>query len=204
MTYRTGNHQPQNLYRGDQYIGVMFDPADAALIVDVMEGRADTPYVDHTRGAAKALATVLGVLDGWIEGAKADHEGNGHRGELVGEECWTQFHPEDIRRMVADAAIEMGVDEDARVSASLSPLAAENASGVPASTPSDPGPAEGAPGGFEMAPTFEVYGLGNDEFGAVVLKCLRCPWQAEVETTDDTLTLADLNQRADEHGEVCR
>lgn len=34
--YRVGNHQPQNLYRGDEYIGVMFDPADAALVRDVL------------------------------------------------------------------------------------------------------------------------------------------------------------------------
>jgi hypothetical protein len=32
-TYRVGNHQPQNLYRGDQYIGVMFNPIDAAAVV---------------------------------------------------------------------------------------------------------------------------------------------------------------------------
>jgi len=32
-TYRVGNHQPQNLYRDDQYIGVMFNPIDAAAIV---------------------------------------------------------------------------------------------------------------------------------------------------------------------------
>lgn len=38
--YRVGNHQPQNLYRGDTYIGVMFDPADAALIVQVLNGEA--------------------------------------------------------------------------------------------------------------------------------------------------------------------
>lgn len=38
MTYRVGNHQPQNLYRGDQYIGVCFDPADTALIAAAMEG----------------------------------------------------------------------------------------------------------------------------------------------------------------------
>ena len=31
-TYRTGNHQPQNLYRGDTYIGVMFNPIDTAAI----------------------------------------------------------------------------------------------------------------------------------------------------------------------------
>lgn len=28
--YRVGNHQPQNIYRGDDYIGVMFSPIDAA------------------------------------------------------------------------------------------------------------------------------------------------------------------------------
>jgi hypothetical protein len=31
--YRGGNHQPQNLYRGDTYIGVMFSPIDAAAVV---------------------------------------------------------------------------------------------------------------------------------------------------------------------------
>ena len=30
--YRVGNHQPQNLYRGDTYIGVMFNPIDAAAV----------------------------------------------------------------------------------------------------------------------------------------------------------------------------
>lgn len=39
MTYRVDNHQPRNLYRGDAYIGVCFDPADTALIVDAMESR---------------------------------------------------------------------------------------------------------------------------------------------------------------------
>ena len=31
--YRVGNHQRQNVYRGDAYIGVMFSPEDAALVV---------------------------------------------------------------------------------------------------------------------------------------------------------------------------
>jgi hypothetical protein len=31
--YRVGNRQPQNVYRGDQYIGVMFSPIDAAAVV---------------------------------------------------------------------------------------------------------------------------------------------------------------------------
>lgn len=73
MTYRVGNHQPRNLYRGDQYIGVMFDEADTALIVDVMEGRTHTPDVDHTRGAAEALAHIRYLLNHWsrLHGADA-------------------------------------------------------------------------------------------------------------------------------------
>jgi hypothetical protein len=38
-TYRVGNHQPQNLYRDDQYIGVMFTAEDAALVVEALNGR---------------------------------------------------------------------------------------------------------------------------------------------------------------------
>jgi hypothetical protein len=38
-TYRTGNHQPQNVYRGDQYIGVMFTAEDAAEVVAALNGR---------------------------------------------------------------------------------------------------------------------------------------------------------------------
>lgn len=33
IVYRVGNHQPQNIYRGEQYIGVMFSPIDAAAVV---------------------------------------------------------------------------------------------------------------------------------------------------------------------------
>jgi len=39
MTYRVGNHQPQNIYRDDQYIGVMFDPENAALVVEALNER---------------------------------------------------------------------------------------------------------------------------------------------------------------------
>lgn len=58
---------------------------------------------------ARALHEVLAVLDGWIEGAKENHEALYHRGELAGEECWTRFHPQDIRNMVDDAARALGV-----------------------------------------------------------------------------------------------
>jgi len=59
------------------------------------------------RGAHRALMKLLAVLDGWIEGAHSNHEALGHRGEIM--PCWTQFHPVDIRRMVNDAASELGL-----------------------------------------------------------------------------------------------
>lgn len=31
--YRVGNHQPQNIYDGDTYVGVMFSAADSARVV---------------------------------------------------------------------------------------------------------------------------------------------------------------------------
>lgn len=34
--YRVGRHQSQNIYRRDQYIGVMFSPDDAATVVRVL------------------------------------------------------------------------------------------------------------------------------------------------------------------------
>jgi hypothetical protein len=40
-TYRIDNHQPQNVYQGDQYIGVMFTAEDAALVVEALNGRAE-------------------------------------------------------------------------------------------------------------------------------------------------------------------
>jgi hypothetical protein len=41
VTYRVGNHQPQNVYRDDAYIGVMFTAEDAALAVEALNGRAE-------------------------------------------------------------------------------------------------------------------------------------------------------------------
>jgi hypothetical protein len=40
-TYRVGHHQPQNVYRDDQYIGVMFTAEDAALVVEALNGAVD-------------------------------------------------------------------------------------------------------------------------------------------------------------------
>ena len=40
--YRVGHHQPQNVYRDNEYIGVMFSEADAALIVEIMNLKQPT------------------------------------------------------------------------------------------------------------------------------------------------------------------
>jgi hypothetical protein len=45
--YRVGNHQPQNVYRGDAYIGVMFTADDAALIVEALNDRKPTELPDE-------------------------------------------------------------------------------------------------------------------------------------------------------------
>ena len=63
------------------------------------------------RGAHRALKAMLGELDGWIRGCKENHQGLGHRGENTGDECWRSFAPSDIRRMVNDAAREVGLNE---------------------------------------------------------------------------------------------
>jgi hypothetical protein len=73
---------------------------------------ASTP-VDVALSTAKrdALWAVLRALNGWIEGSFENHWANEHRGEPVGSECWTRFHPQDFRKMVNDAAREVGIDE---------------------------------------------------------------------------------------------
>jgi hypothetical protein len=66
---------------------------------------------DQRESASLALYTLLTVLDGWVEGAHENHEALGHRGESTDRLCWTEFHPSDIRRMVNDAARELGLSE---------------------------------------------------------------------------------------------
>jgi len=62
-------------------------------------------------GRTHALSVLLGVLDEWIDGAKGNHHGLDHQGERIGEECWRRFAPADFRRMINDAAREVGVKE---------------------------------------------------------------------------------------------
>jgi hypothetical protein len=45
-TYRVGNHQPQNVYRNNQYIGVMFSAENAALVVDALNATERAKAVD--------------------------------------------------------------------------------------------------------------------------------------------------------------
>lgn len=63
------------------------------------------------RAAYDALKTMLATLDGWIEGARENHDAMQHRGESTGGECWQSFAPEDIRTMVNDAARQFGTRE---------------------------------------------------------------------------------------------
>ena len=57
------------------------------------------------------LATMLDTLDGWINGARENHDAGDHSHENRGDECWRQFAPDDIRRMVNDVAREVGISE---------------------------------------------------------------------------------------------
>lgn len=61
------------------------------------------------RAHYEALKQVLATLDGWIEGAKENHDARAHRGEL--DPCWEQFHAVDIRTMVDHAARALGARE---------------------------------------------------------------------------------------------
>jgi hypothetical protein len=72
-----------------------------------------TETASQKTAASLALYMVLVQLDGWIESSRSNHyeSGSGHSSEPRGGECWTQFHPSDIRRMVNDAARELGVAE---------------------------------------------------------------------------------------------
>lgn len=72
------------------------------------------PVPDETDRKAlvsSVLYALLVNLDGWIEGARSNHDALDHRGEPRGEECWTRWHPADFRSMVNDVAREFGVGE---------------------------------------------------------------------------------------------
>jgi len=86
-------------------------PQTASLPQEASAAAFDPEDQAGKHAASRALYTLLIVLDSWIEGAHGNHEGSGHRGELRGDKCWTQFHPQDIRLMINDAARELGLSE---------------------------------------------------------------------------------------------
>ena len=197
-TYRTGNHWGVTIVReGDVFTQGRMEPNGPVqpprrvgdqLVAVVVNGDQDlaqdicfrlnsvTPDVDHTNGAREALAWVRRALD---IAAKPDE----------------QLFAATVHEILRHAAAELGVDEDAPSACVSSPQSPEHA------------PVQGSAWAeaLQTLSGFEVFGLGDDEFGAVVLKCLRCTdWQVETDTTSDTLVLAELVRRAGEHTEVCR
>jgi hypothetical protein len=73
--------------------------------------KPQTLLQEGKEGASLALYCLLVNLDGWISGAKGNHQSGEHRGENTGEECWRQYAPSDIRSMVNDVARELGLAE---------------------------------------------------------------------------------------------
>ena len=104
--------------RAEMSINVTADlaPEAVALLTEIRD-RLPSPQPAPAAVKASALAAaqraallaVLDALDGWIEGARENHGALEHRHENKGEECWRSFAPEDIRRMVNDAAREVGL-----------------------------------------------------------------------------------------------
>lgn len=83
----------------------------SAVVAAPVEDRT-TPVTNRKNGMHRALEVTLQTLDGWIEGVKSNHEAMGHGGrESTGSECWRTFSPSDIRRMINDAARELGLAE---------------------------------------------------------------------------------------------
>lgn len=63
----------------------------------------------YTSGqAANVLNTMVDVLSGWIDSSRDNHYAREHRCE---GECWNQFTAADIRNMIADTAIAIGIPE---------------------------------------------------------------------------------------------
>jgi hypothetical protein len=61
MTYRVGHHQPQNVYRDDAYIGVMFTAEDAALVVEALNGA----HPGNPRGYHPTCIEITTVTDAY-------------------------------------------------------------------------------------------------------------------------------------------
>jgi hypothetical protein len=107
--------------------------ANAANIIDAASD-ADTARQQKIQASTTgdpaamslALYAMLTTLDGWVDGARMNHDASGHRHENKGEECWRHFTPADVRVMVNDAAREVGISEFPRHGFPLPKVAEED------------------------------------------------------------------------------
>lgn len=77
--YRAGRHQDRNLYRGEEYLGVMFDPVDTAAIVNRMNRHAAS-------GSVWPEKIVDGDGDDWLRGGDGLYRmGHGEQGVSLSE-----------------------------------------------------------------------------------------------------------------------
>lgn len=84
-------------------------PTGAARLVAVPADAILPTPADPRAAQSQALYAMLVNLDGWIDGAKENHEALEHRGENIGSECWRSFEAADIRTMVNDVCRELGI-----------------------------------------------------------------------------------------------
>lgn len=74
-TYRVGNHQPQNVYRDDAYIGVMFTAEDAALVVAALNGQGKR--LDAMAAMAVAYAEMRTALTALVDPDPCSYDHSG-------------------------------------------------------------------------------------------------------------------------------
>lgn len=214
MTYRVGNHQPRNLYRGDDYIGVCFDPADTALIVGALEGRPSTePIVAELRALLTAYVddeTCHYDHHGDCQTHLAMHEGrcaNAAAKELLSGDP----HPRPIRTPARGVGcslhggIARGTKDGGTEWISCAPdVCGHTPPGTPSAPPAAEQPTAKGSGRADASETlsgrFEILAEATADGTFVTLLC-RCGWSVDMA---DPIDLAELNRRADEHAEGCR
>lgn len=231
MTYRTGNHwgvtivregtgptDPQGRRTGDQLVAVVVngDQTLAERICELLNG--ETPGGRRSRlgdlivmhGPYEAYELIPNPVTRYLESTEL----NALRDELIelrgiqtdredapaGPKPWEcklsrehnpQTDPCDCR---VSQFCAMGHSIDDAPGTGLS---------APVSVQEAPVGGIGRPGGSEaISGRFQVEGIGlYGASGDLSLRCDRCPWTLH---TSARLTLAELNQRADEHTGVCR
>jgi hypothetical protein len=107
--YNTATGRPRKYFAdGQEAISWADDHADQSPEVFAQTSIYQPP--NPVRDAKVAtLDAFTDVLADWVNGAKENHDALDHRGEPVGEECWTRFYAGDITTMINDAARQVGV-----------------------------------------------------------------------------------------------